>query len=117
MRMALLAARAPARLLLTICVTFPTYGVAAPADWKAYLCRYGPADAEKVQLLRINEKDRRVVVRERGGDRDVAAKFDDRGVSFDGPPELFWDVSTKDGKVTVIGRFGPMPGTCRQVDD
>ena len=88
--------------------------VAAPGDWKAYLCRYGSSDAagERAQLVRVNEKDQRVVVNE----RDKAAKFSATGVSFEGPPEVFWVIG-KDGKLTVLGPYGPLPGVCRIVDD
>ncbi len=81
------------KLVLLILTVLPAIAVAAPADWKSYLFRYGKdAASEQVQLVKVNEKDARVVV----NNRDKAAKFTPDGISFDGPPEVFWSMS-KDG--------------------
>ena len=88
-------------------------GPALAADWTSYLCTYGSSpDAQKAQLIRVNLRERRVLVDE----RDKAAKFSETGVSFEGPPEIFWSVDLKSGKATVLARYGPpMTGTCREV--
>lgn len=87
---------------------------AAPTDWKSYLCRYGKdAASEQVQLVKVNEKDGRVTM----NDRDRAPKFSPTHITFDGPPEVFWQISRDGGRLLVMGRWGPMNGTCRIVDD
>ena len=66
-----------------------------------------------MQLIKVNAKDQRVVVNE----RDLNAKFSANEISFNGPPEVFWDINPTTGKATVIEAYGPVTGTCRKVDD
>lgn len=102
------------RLFGALAASLALNAQAAPTDWKSYLCRYGKdAASERVQLIKVNEKDARVMVK----DRDVAPKFSATHISFDGPPEVFWSFAKADGKLTVLGPYGAMYGNCRIVDD
>lgn len=98
---------------------FAGTATAAPADWKSYLCRWGPADDSwhETQVVKVNEKDARVVI----NDRDVGdPKFKPDYVYFtteDRRLPVSWTIY-KDGRLDAMDRYlKRLQGTCKVVTD
>lgn len=103
-------------VLALLAFTLATPALAAPDDWKPYLCTYGKY-GERV-LIRVNAKDQRVKI----DDRDMGGiKFGQTGsLTFTGPKGMPWfltNLAEPSTRVTVMDRNGPQDGACKQVDE
>jgi hypothetical protein len=107
-------------LLALFVPPFASSAMAAPADWKSYLCKYG-ADAE-TRLVKVNEKDGRVLL----NDRDAGAvKITSETVSFR-PTGItgagVWTIKRPSGDLEVLILPSNAPasverGSCKVVDE
>lgn len=101
------------KLALALALCAAPAAQATPADWTSYLCE----TVDGVRLVRVNEKDRRVVI----DDRDVKVRTmaSDR-IAFEPPRGGTWVISKPSLALETL-RFTPVAsiekGTCRIVDD
>lgn len=86
---------------------------AAPADWSSYLCRYNVRGVERAQVVRVNEKEQRVLL----DDQDATAvKLTPGNIRFGGPRGDWLIQLDRDGNMVTMRGMEIGQGKCSKIE-